>query len=61
MRHEWPPFILTIKESTRAHHTLVPSFTRKPLRVVRGWPKHYPNVIHEVQWCVVQLSDRQRY
>jgi hypothetical protein len=25
--------------------------------VVHGWPKHYPNVIREVQWYVVQLSD----
>jgi hypothetical protein len=39
----------------------VPSSTRKPRRVVRGWSEHYPNVIREVQWGVVQLSDRRRY
>jgi hypothetical protein len=33
---------LTIKESSRAHRTLV-----------RGWPEHYPNVIREVQWGVI--------
>jgi hypothetical protein len=52
---------LTIKESSRAHHTLVLSSMRKPRRVVRGWPEHYPNVIREVQWGVIQLSDRRRY
>jgi hypothetical protein len=25
------------------------------------WPEHYPNVKREVQWGVVQLSDRRRY
>jgi hypothetical protein len=39
----------------------VPSSTRKPRGVVRGWPEHYPNVICVVQWDVVQLSDRRRY
>jgi hypothetical protein len=52
---------MTIKELSRAHRTIVPSFMRKPQRVVCGWPEHYPNVIHEVQWGVVQLSDRQSY
>jgi hypothetical protein len=48
-RHnKWPPFALTIKESSRAHCTLVPSSTRKPHWVVPGWPEHYPNVIREV-------------
>jgi hypothetical protein len=61
MHHEWPPFTLTIKESSRARRTLVSSSTRKPRRVVRGWPEHYSNVIREVQWDVVQLSDRRRY
>jgi hypothetical protein len=46
--HEWPLFALTIKESSRAHRTLVPSSMRKPRWVVRGWPDHYPNVIGEV-------------
>jgi hypothetical protein len=50
MYHEWPPFALTIKESSRAHRTLVSSSTQKPRRVVRRWPEHYPNVIREVQW-----------
>jgi hypothetical protein len=59
--HEWPPFALTIKESSRAYRTLVSSSTQKPHRVVRGWIEHYPNVIYEVQWGVVQLSDRQSY
>jgi hypothetical protein len=59
--YEWPPFALTIKESSRTHRTLVASSTRKPQRVVRGWPEHYLNVIHEVQWGVVQLSDHRRY
>jgi hypothetical protein len=59
--HEWPPFALTIKKSSRVHRTLVSSSTRKPRRVVRGWPEHYPNVIREVQWGVIQLSDRRRY
>jgi hypothetical protein len=47
---------MTIKELSQAHRTLVPSSTRKPQRVVRGWPKHYPNVIHEVQWGVVNSA-----
>jgi hypothetical protein len=34
--HEWPPFALTIKESSRPHRTLVPSSTWKPRRVIRG-------------------------
>jgi hypothetical protein len=59
--HEWPPFALTIKESSRAYRTLVSSSTQKPHRVVRGWLEHYPNAIREVQWGVVQLSDRQTY
>jgi hypothetical protein len=61
MYHEGPPFALTIKESSRAHRTLVLSSTRKPHRVVPGRPEHYPNVIREVQWGVVQLSDRRCY
>jgi hypothetical protein len=61
MYHEWPPFALTIKESSRAHRTLVLSSIRKPHWVVRGWPEYYPNVIREIQWGVVQLSDRRRY
>jgi hypothetical protein len=60
-QHEWPPFTMTIKEVRWAHRTLVPSYTRKPQWVVRGWPEHYPNVIREVQWGVIQLSDRQSY
>jgi hypothetical protein len=44
-----------------AHRTLVPSSTRKPRWVVRGWPEHNTNVIREVQRGVVQLSDRQCY
>jgi hypothetical protein len=52
---------LIIKESIRAHRTLVPSSTRKPRRVVRGWPEHYPNITREVQWESVQLSDRRCY
>jgi hypothetical protein len=28
---------------------------------IRGCPLHYPKVTREVQWGVVQLSDRQRY
>jgi hypothetical protein len=59
--HEWLHFALTIKELRRAHRTLVLSSTQKSHRVVRGWPKHYPNVIHEVQWDVIQLSDRRNY
>jgi hypothetical protein len=46
--HEWPAFALTIKEPSQAHRTLVSSSMRKPRWVVRGWPKHYPNVIREV-------------
>jgi hypothetical protein len=46
---------------SQTYRTLVPSSTRKPQRVVRGWPEHYSNVIREVQWGVVQLSDRQSY
>jgi hypothetical protein len=41
--------VSTIKELSWAHRTLVPSSTRKPQRVVHGWPEHYPNVIREVQ------------
>jgi hypothetical protein len=46
---------------SRAHRTLVPSSTRKPRRVVRGWPEHYFIIIRKVQWGVVQLSDDRRY
>jgi hypothetical protein len=53
--------MMTIKELSQAHRTLVSSSTRKPRQVVRGWPEHYPNVIREVQWGVIQLSDRQNY
>jgi hypothetical protein len=53
--------MITIKKLSRAHRTLVPSSTRKPRRVVRGWPEHYPNVIREVQLGVVQLNDRRCY
>jgi hypothetical protein len=28
---------------------------------IRGWLPHYSNVTHEVQWGVVQLSDRRSY
>jgi hypothetical protein len=49
---------MTIKELSRAHRTLVSSSTQKSHRLVRGWPEHYPIVIHEVQWGVVQLNDR---
>jgi hypothetical protein len=52
---------MTIKESSRTHRTLVPSSTEKPRRVVRMWLKHYLNVIREVQWGVIQLSDRRSY
>jgi hypothetical protein len=52
---------MAIKESSQAHRTLVLSSTRKPQRVVRGWPEHYPNIIREVQWGVIQLSDRRSY
>jgi hypothetical protein len=37
----------------------VSPFTRKPQWVVHGWPEHYPNVICEVQWGVIQLGDCQ--
>jgi hypothetical protein len=36
-------------------------FHAKPQRAVRGWPEHYPNVIREVQWGIIQLSDHQSY
>jgi hypothetical protein len=52
---------MTIKELSWAQRTLVPSSMRKPRWVVRGWPEHYPNVIREGQWGVVQLSDRRCY
>jgi hypothetical protein len=57
-QHEWPPFAMTIKKLSQAHRALVSSSTRKPQWVVCGWPEYYPNVIREVQWGVVQLSDR---
>jgi hypothetical protein len=44
-----------------AHRTLVLSSMQKPHWVIRGWPEYYPNVIHEVQWGIIQLSDRQIY
>jgi hypothetical protein len=53
--------MMTIKELSQTHCTLVLSSTRKPQRVVHGWPEHYPNAIREVQWDVIQLSDRQNY
>jgi hypothetical protein len=40
--HEWPPFTLTIKESSRPHRTLEPSSMRKPRWVVRGWLNTIP-------------------
>jgi hypothetical protein len=40
--HEWPPFALTIKESSRAHCTLVPSSTWKPRRLSMGGPNTIP-------------------
>jgi hypothetical protein len=40
--HEWPPFALTIKESSWAHHTLVLSYMWKPHRVVRGGSNTIP-------------------
>jgi hypothetical protein len=52
---------MTIKELSQAHHTLVPSSMRRPQRVVRGWPEQYPNIIREVQWGVIQLSDHRHY
>jgi hypothetical protein len=55
--HEWPPFALTIKESSRAHRTLVPSSTRKPRRgspwVARTLSQWHP-------WSTVGCRPTQR-
>jgi hypothetical protein len=55
--HEWQQFTMTIKESSWAHLTLVPSSTCMPWRTHRGWPEHYPNV-H--LWSMVGCHPTQR-
>jgi hypothetical protein len=42
MQHEWPQFTTTIKESSRAHHTLVQVFHMIPHRTSVGGPHTIP-------------------
>jgi hypothetical protein len=42
--HMWQQFVVMIKEMIRSYLTLVHVFHVIPLRAIRGWPKHYPNI-----------------
>jgi hypothetical protein len=55
--HEWQQFTTTIKESSRAHLTLVSSSTRMPRWTYCGWPRHYP-ILHP--WSRVGYRPTQR-
>jgi hypothetical protein len=60
--HECPQFMMTIKELSQTHRTLVQVFHAIPHRASVGGPHTiYPNVTREVWWGVVQLSDHQIY
>jgi hypothetical protein len=55
--HEWPPFMLTIKESGRILHHSSASLPRDNSMGIHGWPTHYPSV-HS--WGKVRYHSNQR-